>query len=79
MMSTDDRIATLKQFANKEGVPLPDDVADYIASYYFGSDKRELEGALIRVIAYASLTDQNISVPLAVNVLNSITTTDHVH
>jgi chromosomal replication initiator protein len=52
-------------------VPLPDDVAIYIAGK-IKSNIRELEGSLIRLIAYASLTGQEISLPLAQDVLKNI-------
>ena len=49
------KIAILKRKAESEGVPLPDNVAIYIAGK-IKSNIRELEGSLIRLIAYASLT-----------------------
>jgi chromosomal replication initiator protein len=48
------RIAILKKKAASEHVPLPDDVALYIAQA-IKSNVRELEGAFIRLVAYASL------------------------
>ena len=65
------RIAILKKKADAEAVPLPDDVAIYIAGR-IKSNIRELEGSLIRLIAYASLTGQEISLPLAQEVLRNI-------
>ena len=52
-------------------MPLPDNVAIYIAGK-IKSNIRELEGSLIRLIAYASLTGQEISLPLAQEVLKNI-------
>ena len=49
-------------------MPLPDNVAIYIAGK-IKSNIRELEGSLIRLIAYASLTGREISLPLAQDVL----------
>ena len=49
------KVAILKKKAETEAVPLPDDVAMYIASR-IKSNIRELEGSLIRLMAYASLT-----------------------
>jgi chromosomal replication initiator protein len=65
------KVAILKKKAEAEAVPLPDNVAMYIAGK-IKSNIRELEGSLIRLIAYASLTGQEISLPLAQEVLKSI-------
>jgi chromosomal replication initiator protein len=65
------RVAILKKKAETEGVPLPDNVALYIAGK-IKSNIRELEGSLIRLIAYASLTGQEISLPLAQDVLKNV-------
>jgi chromosomal replication initiator protein len=65
------KVAILKKKAETEAVPLPDDVAIYIAGR-IKSNIRELEGSLIRLIAYASLTGQEISLPLAREVLKNI-------
>jgi chromosomal replication initiator protein len=65
------KIAILKKKAENESVPLSDDVAIYIAGK-IKSNIRELEGSLIRLIAYASLTGQEISLSLAQDVLRNI-------
>ena len=65
------KVAILKKKAGAEGVPLPDPVALYIAGR-IKSNVRELEGSLIRLIAYASLTGSEISLPLAQDVLRDI-------
>ena len=65
------KAAILKKKAETESVPLPDNVAMYIAGK-IKSNIRELEGSLIRLIAYASLTGQEISLPLAQEVLKNI-------
>lgn len=65
------KVAILKKKAEAETVPLPDNVAIYIAGK-IKSNIRELEGSLIRLIAYASLTGQDISLPLAQEVLKNI-------
>ena len=66
-----DENAILKKKAEAEAVPLPDDVAIFIAGR-IKSNVRELEGSLIRLIAYASLTGQELSLPLAQEVLKNI-------
>ena len=65
------KVAILKKKAEAEAVPLPDDVAIYIAGK-IKSNIRELEGSLIRLIAYASLTGQEITPSLAQEVLRNI-------
>jgi chromosomal replication initiator protein len=65
------KVAILKKKAETEAVPLPDNVAMYIAGK-IKSNIRELEGSLIRLIAYASLTGQEITLPLAQDVLKNI-------
>jgi chromosomal replication initiator protein len=65
------KIAILKKKAESEGIPLPDNVAIYIAGK-IKSNIRELEGSLIRLIAYASLTGREISLSLAQDVLRNI-------
>lgn len=65
------RIAILRKKAALEGWILPDDVISYIAEH-INSNIRELEGALIRVIAYSSLTNQPITMDLTVNFLKDI-------
>jgi chromosomal replication initiator protein len=65
------RIAILKKKAETEVVPLPDSVAMYIASR-IKSNIRELEGSLIRLIAYASLTGRGLTLDLAQDVLRNV-------
>jgi chromosomal replication initiator protein len=65
------KVAILKKKAEAEGVPLTDGVAMYIAGR-IKSNIRELEGSLIRLIAYASLTGRQISLELAQEVLRSL-------
>ena len=65
------KVAILKKKADAEAIPLPDDVALYIANR-IKSNVRELEGSLIRLIAYASLTGRPISLPLAQEILQSL-------
>jgi len=65
------RVAILKRKAEAEAVPLPDDVAMYIAGR-IKSNIRELEGSLIRLIAYASLTGREITLELTKDVLKNV-------
>jgi chromosomal replication initiator protein len=65
------KVAILKKKAEAEVIPLPDSVAIYIASR-IKSNIRELEGSLIRLIAYASLTGRSLSVELAQEVLRNV-------
>jgi chromosomal replication initiator protein len=65
------KIAILKRKAEGEGVPLPDDVALYIAGR-IKSNIRELEGSLIRLLAFASLTGKELSMGLAQEVLRDV-------
>ncbi|MGQ0567954.1 MAG: chromosomal replication initiator protein DnaA [Armatimonadota bacterium] len=65
------RIAILRKKAESEGIAVPDEVAEFIAQR-IPTNIRELEGALIRVVAYASLTRSPISVELAADVLRDL-------
>jgi chromosomal replication initiator protein len=69
------KIAILKRKAEAEAVPLPDNVAMYIAGR-IKSNIRELEGSLIRLIAYASLTGREISLELTQEVLRNTIDSD---
>ena len=62
------RVAILKKKMEKETVVVPDDVAYFIAGK-IKSNIRELEGALIRVVAFCSLTNSKIDVRLAQEIL----------
>lgn len=65
------RIAILKKKAETDGIVVPDDVAEFIAQR-INTNIRELEGALVRVVAYASLTRSSITVELATDVLRDL-------
>ncbi len=67
------RIAILRKKAAVEAVHLPDDVALYIASA-IKSNVRELEGALIRLAAYASLSKRHIDLEFAQETLGAAIT-----
>jgi len=64
------RVAILQKKAEVEKVILPHDVAIFLASN-IDSNVRELEGALTRLGAFASLTHSNITVDLAKEVLKN--------
>jgi chromosomal replication initiator protein len=66
------KVAILRKKAEMEGVDLPDDVAFFIAGN-IKSNIRELEGSLVRLFAYSSLTGQDINIDLAQRVLRNIT------
>ena len=65
------KVAILRKKAENENVLLPDDVALFIASHS-KENIRELEGALIRVIAFASMTGNELSLDLTRQVLRDV-------
>jgi chromosomal replication initiator protein len=65
------RIAILRKKAIQEGLNAPPDVLEYIASR-ISTNIRELEGALIRVTAFASLNRQGVDISLAEIVLKDL-------
>lgn len=69
------RIAILRKKAISEGLSAPDEVLEYIASK-ISTNIRELEGALIRVTAFASLNRQAVDENLAEIVLKDLITDD---
>jgi chromosomal replication initiator protein len=69
------RIAILRKKALSDSLSAPDDALEYIASK-ISSNIRELEGALIRVTAFASLNRQPVDVALAEMVLKDLITDD---
>jgi chromosomal replication initiator protein len=58
------RLAILRNKAERDNTPLPADVLEFIASN-ITSNIRELEGALIRVTAYANLTRETATIEMA--------------
>lgn len=62
------RVAILKKKMERETVMVPDDVSYFIAGK-IKSNIRELEGALIRVVAYCTLTNSKVDVRLAQEIL----------
>ncbi|ANB56077.1 chromosomal replication initiator protein DnaA [Anoxybacillus sp. B7M1] len=65
------RIAILRKKAKAEGFDIPNEVMLYIANQ-IDSNIRELEGALIRVVAYSSLINKEINADLAAEALKDI-------
>ncbi|NLL04608.1 MAG: chromosomal replication initiator protein DnaA [Clostridiaceae bacterium] len=71
------RIAILRKKAQLENLDVPNDIMVFIAEK-IASNIRELEGALNRVIAYSSLTENEITVELATEALKDILSTNKV-
>ncbi|ABK51777.1 chromosomal replication initiator protein DnaA [Acidothermus cellulolyticus 11B] len=65
------RIAILRKKAAQEGLDIPNEVLEYIASK-ISSNIRELEGALIRISAFANLNRQRVDLALAEVVLKDL-------
>ncbi|MCG8603796.1 chromosomal replication initiator protein DnaA, partial [bacterium] len=65
------RIAILQQKADESNIGLSGEIIDYIASNVT-SNIRELEGSLIRLLAYSSLRGEDITLSLAKNVLKNL-------
>jgi chromosomal replication initiator protein len=65
------RIAILQLMALRDGLAVPDDVLHFIASK-FENNIRELEGALLRVAAFASLSRQLVDLALAERALEDL-------
>ena len=65
------RLAILQKKSEADDLPVPPEVMAFIASK-IQTNIRELEGALIRVAAYASLTRSEVTLDLAQNVLQSL-------
>ncbi|MGE0159537.1 MAG: chromosomal replication initiator protein DnaA [Gemmatimonadales bacterium] len=65
------RMAILRKKADDDGLRIDDDVIDYIAHACTAS-VRELEGAVIKLLAYSSLTNQDITLALARTALRGV-------
>lgn len=70
------RIAILRKKAAAERIAVDSEVLEYIGSRIF-TNIRELEGALIRVTAFANLTETKVDLPLAEMVLKDLITDPH--
>ncbi|MEA9985389.1 MULTISPECIES: chromosomal replication initiator protein DnaA [Subtercola] len=69
------RIAILRKKAQSEKLQVPDEILEYMATKV-SSNVRELEGTLIRVTAYASLTRNPVDLALVQTVLKDLITLD---
>jgi chromosomal replication initiator protein len=67
----DTRIAILRKKAEEADIRVPDDVTDFIAKW-ITANIRELEGALIRVVAYSRFLSTPLSVSVAQGVLKDM-------
>ena len=67
------RIAILRKKAKAEGLDVPNEVMLYIANQV-DTNIRELEGALIRVVAYSSLINKDINASVAAEALKNLIT-----
>jgi len=65
------RIAILRKKAKAEALDIPNEVISHIANK-IDTNIRELEGALIRVVAYSSLINRDLSAELAAEALKDI-------
>lgn len=65
------RIAILRKKADAEGLEIPNDTLSYIAGQ-IDSNIRELEGALVRVQAFSTMNNQEITTSLAADALKSM-------
>jgi chromosomal replication initiator protein len=65
------KMAILDKKAEADGVQLPEDVRVFIATKT-KSNVRELEGALVKLIAYASMSGERITLPMAQQVLKHL-------
>ncbi|MCC6697326.1 MAG: chromosomal replication initiator protein DnaA [Candidatus Hydrogenedentes bacterium] len=71
------RVAILQNKAAQENLTVPPEMLKYIATY-ITTNIRELEGALVTVLAYAKLTDQRITQTLAEEVLRDLIGRDKI-
>ena len=65
------RIAILRRKAEDDGIEMPNEIIEFIA-HNIKSNIRELEGALIRLLAHATLHKREVDLPLAKEVLRDL-------
>lgn len=61
----------LRKKIYKDGIEIPEEVLEYIASH-INSNVRELEGALISLLAQATLNKKEINIDLAIKMINKL-------
>jgi len=71
------RIAILRKKAEAENIFIPDDVVLFLASQ-IKSNIRELEGCLIRIVAFSSLTGSEVTVDRSKEILKDIITKEEI-
>jgi chromosomal replication initiator protein len=65
------RMQILKNKIYKDGIEIPEEVLEYISSH-INTNVRELEGALISLLAQATLNKKEISLELAIKMINKL-------
>ena len=70
MPDLDTRIAILHTKMQKDGIELPSEIIEYIA-HNVDTNVRELEGALITLLAHATMNRKEIDLPLAKQMLKN--------
>jgi len=65
------RMNILRKKIYKDGIEIPEEVLEYIASH-INSNVRELEGALISLLAQATLNKKEINIDLAIKMINKL-------
>ncbi len=65
------RINILRKKIYKDGIEIPEEVLEYIASH-INSNVRELEGALISLLAQSTLNKKEITIDLAIKMINKL-------
>ena len=69
--SFETRVAIIQKKSRLRGVEVPEDVVKYIATVV-DTNNRELEGAVVRVLGYASLCNRTVDVDLAKEALHDL-------
>lgn len=63
------RIAILEKKLNRDGIEIPRDIVEYVA-YHINTNVREMEGALVSLLAQSSLSQKEIDIHLARNIVS---------